>query len=457
MKIRSINPTTNGTIGEIDASTPKEIHKKVQDAHVAQEKWLSLGVKGRVKILENVLEKLENRLEEIGEISTKSMGMPSSLRGVLDLEAGIEYFRWYLENAEKYLDSEISYEDETTVNTVYYEPIGVAAVISPWNFPFCTFVWQVVPNLIVGNPVVFKGASECVLVVKLIEDIIATSKLPKGVFSEIYGGGDVGEILIHEDIDLICFTGSTMVGKHISSIASDKLIKALLELGGSAPAIVFEDADIKKVTETVFFNRFANSGQICDGLKRLIVHKDIAKKIEQALVEMIQSKKVGNPEDETVEIGPLVSKKQADALEVQVNDAIAKKARVLIGGDKLKNLSEAFFEPTILANVTKDMKIWSEETFGPVLPIMTFETEDEALALANDTEYGLGGYILTENRERAQRVAAKLKTGMISVNGTLYLHPSSPFGGYKRSGIGREHGKYGFHELCQIKVVATEK
>jgi len=457
MKLQNTNPTTNKIIDEMETSTKNEVHTKVEDAHHAQSAWADLGTSGRVEILKNVLSKLENKLEEIGELSTKSIGMPSSLRTELDLEAGVEYFRWYLENAEKSLSPEISNEDEGSINTVYYEPIGVAAVISPWNFPVSNFVWQVIPNLVVGNTVVYKHAAECASVGKIIEDCINDSKLPKGVFSEVYGGGEVGDMLVHEDIDLISFTGSTKVGKQLYAIAAEKLIRILLELGGSAPAIVFKDADIEKVTEAVFFNRFANSGQICDGLKRLIVHEDIASKVTSSIVKMLESKKLGDPEDPTVDFGPLVSIKQAEALKVQVSDAIDKGAKVLIGGKKPNGLSEAFFEPTVLSNVTNDMKVWNEETFGPVLPIMTFKSEEEALELANDTQYGLGGYVFTENKETAARVAGKLKTGMISINGTLYLHPSSPFGGYKHSGLGRVHGKYGFHELCQIKVVATEK
>jgi len=457
MNIISTNPVTNSVIGETNTSSPEDIHQKVENAHSVQEDWTSLGVTGRVDILRDVLRLFKEHLDEIGVLSTQSMGMPSSLRHTLDLDAGIEYFEWYLENALESLKPEISFEDSTSLNTVFYEPTGVAAVISPWNFPFCTFIWQVIPNLVVGNTVVFKHASECILVGKLIEDIFSSSKLPKGVFSEVYGGGEVGDILIHEDIDLISFTGSTTVGKHIASVGAEKLIKVLLELGGSGPGVVFEDADMDKVAEAVFFNRFANSGQICDGLKRLIVHKNIADKVGQILVKMLQSKKVGDPQDISIDIGPLASIKQADGLKEQVDDATSKGAKVLIGGKKPASLSEAFFEPTLLSNLTTDMKVWQEEVFGPVLPIVTFESEEEAINLANDTVYGLGGYLFTEDKDKAERVATKLKTGMISVNGTLYLHPSSPFGGYKKSGLGREHGKYGFHELCQLKVVATEK
>ncbi len=451
------NPTTDAVIAEIEISTKEEIHATVEKSRLAQQSWANLGVAGRVEILKDVLKQFEEHLTEIGELATQCMGMPIALRGLMDLDAGMEYFRWYLEHATEHLSSEISYEDEKSINTVYYEPTGVAAVISPWNFPFCQFVWQVIPNLVVGNTVVFKHASECSPVGQLIEKCIAASQLPSGVFAEVYGGGEVGEVLIHENVDLICFTGSEAVGQKIYKVAAEKMIKVLLELGGSAPAIAFEDTDLANLAEVVFFNRFANSGQVCDGLKRLIVHKSIAQQVEKVLVEMIKTKKVGDPQNSSTDIGPLVNKKQAATLQAQVEDAKQKGAKILIGGSQPQGLSEAFFEPTIITNVTTDMKVWHEEVFGPVLPIMTFETEEQAIALANGTDYGLGGYVLTKDPHRAARVSAKMKTGMISVNGTLYLHPPSPFGGYKKSGIGREHGKYGFHELCQIKVVAMEK
>ena len=457
MKVKITNPATNKVIGTIDSSTPKYIHEKVLAAKKAQDDWGNLGVGKRVEILKSVFRELENHLDEIGDMSTKSIGMPVSQRGILDLEAGVEYFKWYLENAEEILKPEVCYEDETSINTVYYQPTGVVAAIAPWNFPFCNFVWSVVPSLIVGNTVVFKHASECGFVGKIIEKCIENSSLPKGVFSEVYGGSKIGDALVHENIDMIVFTGSTAVGKYLYNVAAKKLIKILLELGGSAPGIVFEDANLNKVAETVFFNRFANSGQICDGLKRLIVHKNIVSEVEKTLTEMLSKKKVGDPQDPLVEIGPLVSKRQVNTLNDQVSDALAKGAMVILGGKKPDNLPETYFGSTLLTNISQDMRVWKEEVFGPVLPIITFNTEEEALSLANDTEYGLGGYVLTEDKERANRVAARIKTGMISINGTLYLHPSSPFGGYKKSGIGREHGKYGLHELCQIKVVAMEK
>ena len=455
MKLQNINPATNEVFAEIESSTEQEIIQKVTDANLIQPSWQELGVKNRIEILQNVYKAFELKKERLGDLITKSMGMPVSLRNELDIESGFHYFKGYLDNAEKYLSPEVSFEDDTTINTVYYEPTGVVATIVPWNFPFCNFIWGVIPNLVVGNTVVFKHAEECMAFGQLLDQIITKTNLPKGVFSQVYGDGKVGDILVHQNIDLICFTGSTAVGKYLYSVAAEKLIKVILELGGSAPAIVFEDADMSKLSEGVFFNRFANSGQICDGLKRLIVHKNIKDKVTNILIEMLKSKKVGDPEDSSVEIGPLVSMKQVNTLKSQVDDAITKGAEVVISIDSPK--TGAFYNPTILINVNSDMKVWSEEVFGPVLPIITFETEEEAIKLANDTVYGLGGYVFTEDKQKAERIASKIKTGMVSVNGTFYLQPTSPFGGYKQSGLGREHGKYGLHDLCQVKVISTEK
>jgi betaine-aldehyde dehydrogenase len=245
--------------------------------------------------LQKVYEAFESEKEAMGNLITKSMGMPISFRNDLDINSGFHYFKGYLDNAQNYLSPEISFEDDTTINTVYYEPTGVVAAITPWNFPFCNFIWSVIPNLIVGNTVIFKHAPECASFGQLLEKIITKTNLPKGVFAQIYGDGTIGDILVHQDIDLICFTGSSKVGKYLYNVAAEKFIKIILELGGSAPAIVFEDADMSKLSDGVFFNRFANSGQICDGLKRLIVHKSIEEKVINNLVEMLKSKKVGDP------------------------------------------------------------------------------------------------------------------------------------------------------------------
>lgn len=439
---------------KIKESSAKEIRSAVSAAKEAQEKWANSGFEGRAKILSKLYSEFAKRKEELAQLETKQMGMPIT-QSLDDIDFGLNYFKWYLENSEKYLLPEKTREDDKTICTVYYEPLGAAAVISPWNFPFSNFIWGVIPNLMVGNTVVYKHSEECMLFGKKLDQIIKTIGLPKGVFAEIYGGPKAGNLLVNQDIDIICFTGSTEVGERLYKIAADKMIKIVLELGGSAPGILFEDTDLKPATEAIYSNRFTNCGQVCDGLKRLIVQKPVFNEAVEKIKEIVESKNLGDPQERKTDIGPLVSEKQLKTLELQVKDAVAKGAKIVTGGRR-SNLKGAFYLPTILTNIKPNMRVWKEEVFGPVLPIVPFSSEQEAIKLANDTKYGLGGYIFTSDKQKAARVASQIKTGVVAVN-NAYWGPENPFGGYKKSGIGREHGKYGLRELCQVKVVTMEK
>ena len=456
MKIKSLNPSNKVLIGEIEASTDAEIEQKVQVARMALKAWKDLGVKGRVSALRKVVENLTKRQDEFASLISREMGMPIS-QSVHDVSGAVDYFNWYLDNAEKYLSPERLYVDQTQVDEVHYEPVGVVAAITPWNFPASNFVWMIGQNLIVGNTVVFKDSEEVPLCGKLIEEAFAASNLPDGVFSEVYGKGDVGDFLVHQNIDMICFTGSTLTGHRLYKVAAEKFIRVFLELGGSAPGIVFEDADISRIIDTIYANRFDNCGQICDGLKRLIVHESKVEEVIKEITKKLEGVIIGDASDQRTDIGPLVSQKQLEALQRQVKDALDKGAKEIYKKKVPTNLNGFFYSPTLLTNVTSDMEVWKEEVFGPVLPILTFKTEEEAIALANDTKYGLGGYAFTESKERFVKIASQIQTGMIQVNNAGYVQPPTPFGGCKFSGIGREHGKFAFHELSNIKVVAREK
>lgn len=456
-KLISINPSNYQEIGRVEISTSEEIKQKVALAYKVKQTWRELGVKKRVGLLKEVFEEVKSRKEEIALLKSKEMGMPIT-DALVDVDGDLEYANWYFENAEKYLSPEVTFESETEVHRVVYEPIGVAALIIPWNFPLANFVWGGLQSLICGNVVILKHSEEVPLCAKLIEEIMSNHNLPDGVFSVVYGAGDVGQILVNENIDLITFTGSTKVGKQLYELAGKKFIKATMELGGSAPGIIFEDADLDIAVESVCFNRLLNQGQCCDGLKRLIVHKSIFDEVIDKLKIVFEKKKIGDAQNKDTQIGPLVAKRQLDLLVAQVEDATNKGAEVVTGGNSLeKELGGAFFQPTILKNVTSDMSVWNEEVFGPVLPVMTFKTEEEAIKLANETVYGLGSYLYAKDKGVVERVSNALQAGMVSVNGVNYVMPFNPFGGYKASGFGREHGKYGFHELTQIKVIAKDK
>lgn len=454
-KLISTNPAKNyEVIGEVNVSTDEEIREKVELANKAKSAWKELGIKKRVEILRPICEEFKKRKSELSLLEVKEMGKPIT---EANLDGFFEEFEWFMDNGEKALIDEITHEDEKSIHRIVYEPYGVAAVITPWNFPVGMFIWGTIPNLVAGNTVVFKISEECPLVGKLIEEIMNSKNLPRGVFSEVYGDGSIGQKLVESDINLIWFTGSTKVGKLLYKIAADKFIKVVLEMGGSSPAVLFEDVDVPDVISEVYIERFRNCGQVCDAIKRLIVHESIFDEVVENLKQEISKKVIGKPSNEKTQIGSLVAKRQLDLLGGQVEDAIRKGAKIIIGGKVPENLSGAFYEPTILTNITKDMRVWTEEVFGPVLPVISFKTEEEAIELANDTPYGLGSRVYSKNIERAKRVASKIKAGTVEINHVSRWLPCNPFGGFKSSGIGREHGIVGFRELCQIKVISMAK
>jgi len=456
MKIKSIDPSNYDVIGEVECSTAKDIEDKIISARKALPGWIDLQIEGRKKVIERFISAIANHKDELAKLQSIEMGMTIQ-ESDPDVVGGIDLFNWYKDNAAKCLAPEVTFENDKEIHTVYREPRGVVASIIPWNYPLANFIWQCGQSLLAGNVVILKHSEEVMLFEKKIEEIAKEAGMPEGVLSYVYGDGKVGDMLAHADIDMLCFTGSTKTGKYLYKVAAEKFIPVVMEMGGSAPGIVFEDADIDETIGTIYAARFMGCGQMCDGLKRLIVHKSKFEEVSQKLKSIIESKKIGPATDPSSDVGPLVSERQLVALESQVQDAIAKGAKVVTGGKKLDEQKGAYYMPSLLTDITADMKVWQEEVFGPVLTISTFETEQEAIDMANDTIYGLGGYVFTKDKEKAKRVAAQLQTGMVSQNNLSYIKPYNPFGGYKSSGIGREHGKYGFEDVTQVKVVVTEK
>ncbi len=455
MIIKSYNPANNELIGQIESTSISEIEKIVENSRIAFEYWGYLTLKERISYIDKLYHKIKSTKEEFAEILTNEMGMPIS-ESLFDIDSGLEHIKWYMDHVEQIIGEKVTYEDEKEIDKVIFEPKGVVAVIIAWNFPFSSFVWQAVSNLMIGNTVVIKHSEYVPLCSKYIFNLVS-SILPENVYSVVYGDGGVGENLVSQDIDMICFTGSTKTGKKLYQMASEKFIPVTLECGGSAPGIVFEDANIDDVIESMYINKFANTGQICDGQKRLIVHESKFDEVCKKLKQYIENRKIGNPLDENVEIGPLVSTIQLKKLEEQVCDAIQKGAKVICGGKRLELDNGNYYLPTVLTNINKDMRVYREEVFGPVIPIIKFKTLEEAITIANDTQYGLGGYVYTSNHSTFDTVVKKLKTGMVALNNLYYLRPCNPFGGYKKSGIGKNNSEFGLRELCNIKVVTYEK
>lgn len=456
-KIASTNPAQNyKKIGEVKVSTNTEIKKAVEEANKVKRAWKDTSLKERIKLLRATEKLFKKHSDEIAESITKEVGTAiTECKG--EVNWNWSYWDWFLENAEKALASETTYEDKKMIHQVVYEPIGTAAVITPWNLPFDLFVWGVIPNLLAGNTVVYKASEECILTGKLISKIMEQSPLPKGVFQAIHGDARQGSMLVNQDIDLIWFTGSSEVGKKLYELAGKKFIKVVLEMGGSNPVIVFADADLEKAAAAIAVKRLMFAGQTCDADKRLIVEKAAEKELTQKLKEKIEVKVVGDPEKTNTQMGPLAAKRQLTLLKAQLKEALDMGAKIAAQAKLESTLKGAYFPPTLLSNVKPTMRVWWEEVFGPILPMMTFKTEVEAVALANDTEFGLGSQVFTKDLKKAQRVALKIEAGNVDINGVGHFKPMSPFGGYKQSGIGREHGIHGLRELTQIKVVTRNK
>lgn len=451
--IISINPANNKVIGKIPASTLSQIKQKVKYARNATHLWKSLGAEKRIKILMPLLETFKEKKTEISRLITKEIGKPIS-ETVSDFEMDFIYLNDFLKNGQTYLSDEIVYQNGNEIHKIKYEPRGTVACIAPWNYPFGNFVWSVVPNLIVGNTVVFKHSEECPLTAKLLEECLLTLKLPNGVFSSIYGDSHEGSILAKQDVDMIWFTGSSAVGRKLSTIAGKKQIKTVLEMGGSNPAIILEDADIDSIIERLYLSRFLNCGQVCDATKRLLVHHSLFDNIVNVLKLRLEKVKIGDPENPDTELGPLVSMSHRQTLDAQVKDALSKGANLIISGQYLSDFTGAYYLPTLLINIKKNMRVWREEVFGPVLPIVPFRSDEEAIQLANDTPYGLGALVYSKDMDKARYIASQIDVGFVDINDGSHWQPGTPFGGCKASGMGREHGRYGFQELCQIKVLA---
>lgn len=457
-KIISTNPGNNyEVVGEINASSEVEIISNVKLANEAKTAWGNLPVSIRIKYLEKALQLFKTKADDIGLLITKEIGTPiTECLGEINWNWG--YYEWFLNNIEKAISPEILFDDGQTQHQIWYEPTGSVAVITPWNLPFDLFIWGVIPNLLVGNTVIYKAAEECALSGKLYGEIMSQIGLPEGVFNIIHGDAEEGNILVHQNVDMVWFTGSSSVGKEIYALSGKKFIRSVLEMGGSNPVIIFDDAPItESLLNSILFERFAFCGQTCDADKRLIIHKSKYIEFINKFKPRVESLTLGLPENPQTRYGPLVSLKQLNLLVSQINDATKRGAKIITGGKMQAKLKGAYYLPTLITDVKTDMRIWKEEVFGPALPIVTFESESEAVKLANDTQYGLGSGIFTQDKDRMTRVAAQIKSGNVCVNGVSHFKPYIPFGGYKNSGMGREHGIGGFRELCQIKTVSANK
>lgn len=457
MKLKLINPHDQSLVGELTISSQKEVKDTVNKAKKAFKSWRNTSIEERVGYIKKFRTLFVKNKNRLAKLTTLEMGKPLQ-QSIDDIEGILKFIDYFVKNGPKFLADKTVLKNKKEHFRVTYEPYGVCACIAPWNFPVSMAILSIIPALIAGNTVIFKPSEYTSLGQKMVVDLFNELGLPKGVVNVLIGGGDVGGMLIDENIDLAWFTGSTKVGQKIHEKCSKKFIKTLLELGGSSPGIIFSDANLDVTMDNLYWARYLNCGQVCTAVKRLFVQKPIYNKVIKLFVDKLKTVRIGNPMNKKTDIGPLVSRKQLTLLKAQVADAVSKGAKIEIGGKQPedKNLAKGnYFEPTILTNIKPNMKVLTEEVFGPVLPIVPFKSEKEVVELANKTEYGLSAEVYTKDLIKGKRVAKQINVGTVAINTDNFFKPECPFGGYKKSGMGRECGEIGMKEFSQIKLLAV--
>ncbi len=451
--IVSLNPATGHVNREFEHYSEDRIVEIIKKAKTAFSEWKRLDVSERAAYLKNAANVLHRRKKELGSTITTEMG--KILREAM---SEVEKCAWVLEhfseNAERFLEPEIV-ETDAKKSYISFEPIGIILSIMPWNFPFWQALRSGAPALAGGNVVLLKHSSYVPLCALELEKVFLEAGFPEGVYQTLLIDESTASSLIgRKEISAVSLTGSITAGQKVAEACARGLKKCVLELGGSDPFIVLEDADIEKAARAGVAGRFLNSGQSCIAAKRFIVAQSIAEEFTFRFVEFASKLKVGDPMDAATDMGPLVREGQIRILEEHVNDAFSKGAEALLEGGRLKR-EGYFYSPVILAGLTKDMKVLNEETFGPVACILTVKDEVEAIRVANETELGLGASIWSEDRENALMLAKEIESGIVSVNSLVRSDPRLPFGGIKKSGIGRELSRFGLHEFMNIKSVSV--
>jgi len=443
--------TTEAVMGTIPNGTADDVDKAVRAAAAAFPAWSATPVDDRAKLLDRLAEGLGARMAEIGALISHEVGMPAKLAGGVQVGLPAGAAADAAKNAREY-----PWEEEMGNSLIIHEPVGVVAAITPWNYPLFQIVLKVAPAIAAGCTVVLKPSEVAPLNAFALADIIDEIGFPPGVFNLVTGVGPVvGEALAaHPLVDAVSFTGSTRAGKRVMQLAAENVKKVSLELGGKSANIMLEDADLAAAIPAGLFGCWINSGQTCSALTRMLVPRSRLAEAEEIAVGAAAGFTPGDPFAETSLLGPLVSAAQRDRVRTYIQQGIDEGAKLLIGGvEPPEGLDQGYFvQQTIFSEVTRDMTIAREEIFGPVLCIIPYDTEDEAVDIANDTDYGLAGAVWSADKDHALAVAKRLRTGQVDVNGGGF-NPSAPFGGYKQSGIGRERGRYGFEEFLEVKSV----
>ncbi|HIF20348.1 MAG TPA: aldehyde dehydrogenase [Gemmatimonadetes bacterium] len=441
--LKSYNPASAEVVGEVPVTPASEIPAVVARARAAQPAWEALGLEGRIELLRKTAEIFAERVDAHGELMTKEMGKP--LKEGIGEAKSLGYIGHELDEIMAALQPEIV-EDKRSRSTVYHDPLGVVGAITPWNFPMSMPAWMILPAVAAGNTVVFKPSEETPLCGQAYADVL-NEVLPEDVLIVVHGADDQGKAIVQSDVDMIAFTGSREVGKHIMREASGTLKRVVLELGGKDPMIVLEDADIARAAKFAALNSFGNAGQVCVSTERIFVLDSVADEFESALKDIASAMTQGDGM-ENPDVGPMVNAGQRDHVLAQVDAAVAAGATVLAGGEGHR---DNFIVPTVLANVTEEMDIASTETFGPVACVTRVDSVDEAVDRANDTHFGLGAVVF--GGDDATGVARRLTAGMIGVNRAAGGAVGTPWVGARQSGFGFHKSPDGHKQFTQTRVL----
>ncbi|ALM47809.1 succinate-semialdehyde dehydrogenase [Flavobacterium psychrophilum] len=451
MAIATINPYNNKEVKTFEALSEKQIEEKISTADKAYASWKEKPVEERTKLLTKVAALLQERKKELAKLITLEMGkLISESEDEIDISSAI--YKYYADNAAEFLEDK-PFEVKEGKAYVRYSPIGVILGVEPWNYPFYQVARITAPNLAAGNVIMIKHASNVPQCAQAIEDIFKEAGAEEGVYTNLFIGGDkIGKLAEDDRIKGLSLTGSEKAGASLAEAAGKNLKKSVLELGGSDPFIVLEDADLDHAVSQAFDGRMKNMGQSCTAAKRMIVVESIADEFLEKLTKKMSGLKVGDPADEATEIGPLSSEGAAKQLAEQVEETIKAGAKAVIGGKRLDR-EGAFMEPTILTDIKPGMRAYHEELFGPVASFYRVKDENEAIKLANDSDFGLGGAVFSKDIKRAEKVALQIETGMVFINSPTNSSPELPFGGTKRSGYGRELSSLGIEEFVNKKLI----